>query len=245
MTVEILSSALGGGNNLLNTIVGGFGSTKNNSSTNATATGTTTATGTKTSQKVLTQEAINKLIYDALSADAGIASLATGENLSGGYGNTTKALLAQDFMVKLIGELANVTAPTVTTEAANKTEDVTKTESTQSSSKKRPTVICTELHEQGKLSGDLYGHTKAFAHFDALSEDTIRGYHAWAIPVVGWMKKSPMLCSILTPIVQARYRMITTGEFNLIGAATIYIGQPICTLIGKLTAGDNCGNLVR
>lgn len=212
-------------------ILGSFGSSKG--STNS----QTTAEKTSTSQKVLTQEGINKLIYDALSADQGLASLATGENLSGGYGASTKALLAQDFMVKLIGELANVTAPTVTSEQG------TSSQTAQTSSKKRPTVICTELYEQGKLSSELYNHPATFAHFDALPDDTIRGYHAWAIPFVSLMKKSPRLCATLLPIVRARYLMVTTGEFNLLGAATIYVGQPICNLIGKFVTGANNGYL--
>jgi len=40
---------------------------------------------TNTSKKVLSQDAINKLIYDVSSADQGFASLATGENLAGRY----------------------------------------------------------------------------------------------------------------------------------------------------------------
>jgi len=203
----------------------------------------TNTENTKTSQKILTQEGINKLIYDALSADQGLASLATGENLSGGYGNSTKALLAQDFMVKLIGELANVTAATVSTDNTQKDERTDKVENTSKGGGALKTVICTELYEQGKLSSDLYNHTKAFAHFDALPLDTVKGYHAWAIPVVSLMRKSPRLCNLLLPVVRARYLMVTTGKFNLLGAITIYVGQPICNLIGKFVTGAANGYL--
>ena len=73
-----------------------------------------TQSQTGSTKKVLSQEAIDKLIYDVLSSDQGLASLATGENLSGGFGSTAKSQLAQDFVVKTIGELANVMAETVT-----------------------------------------------------------------------------------------------------------------------------------
>lgn len=191
-----------------------------------------TASQTNTSQKVLSQDAINKLIYDVSSADQGFASLATGENLAGGYAASTKALLAQDFMVKLIGELANVTAKTVTTE-----EGTAAKQSTASSSKKSgglKTVICTELHRQGLLSHDLYAHPKALQHFFNLHPYTIAGYQLWGAGVAERMRSSSLLSHLMLPVAEARYRMVTTGRFNLLGATTIYIGQPICFVLGFL-----------
>jgi hypothetical protein len=73
-----------------------------------------TSTSGQTTQKVLTQAGIDKLIYDVLSSDSGLSALAQGENVSGGYGSSSKSLMTQDLVTKLVGELANVTAPTVT-----------------------------------------------------------------------------------------------------------------------------------
>lgn len=186
----------------------------------------TTGSGTSTTQKQLSQQGIDKLVYDVLSSDQGLASLATGENLSGGYGASTKALLAQDFVIKLVGELANVTAPTTTTQS-----------STSSQSKKSgglKTVICTELHRQGLLSHDLYAHSAAIKHFMALHPYTIAGYQLWGVTVAERMRTSGLLSHLVLPVAKARYRMVTTGRFNLLGATTIYVGQPICFVLGAL-----------
>ena len=183
-------------------------------------------------QKQISQEGINKLIYDAMSADQGLASLATGENLSGGYGASTKALLAQDFMVKLIGELANVTAATISDKTGS-----TNTQTNTAASKKSgglKTVICTELHRQGLLPSALYNHPAAQKHFNSIHPYTLAGYHLWAMRVVDLMKHSPLLCHLLLPIATARYKMITSGRTNLMGWLTIRVGHPVCFILGAL-----------
>jgi hypothetical protein len=209
-------------------ITGGFDLAK----TSTTGSETQTDNQTNTSQKVLSQDAINKLIYDVASADQGFASLATGENLAGGYAASTKALLAQDFMVKLVGELANVTAKTVTTETGTATKQ-SKASSTKASGGLK-TVICTELHRQGLLSSALYNHPAATAHFRNLHPYTIAGYHIWGMGVAERMRTSKLLSYLMLPVAKARYEMVTSGRFNLLGAATIYIGQPVCFVIGFL-----------
>ena len=208
----------------------GFGLDLNKTSANSVQQGTQRTV----SQKYISDTGINKLIYDALSADNGLASLATGENLSGGYGASTKALLGQDFMVKLIGELANVSAQTVT----DTTGTTTKSESGSSSKASgglKLTVICTELHSQGLLSAALYNHPAASVHLSTVHPYTLAGYHLWAVKVVSWMKKSPLLSHLLLPICQSRYEMVTSGKFKFWGAATIYIGHPICFILGALS----------
>ena len=187
---------------------------------------------TNTSQKVLSQDAINKLIYDVASADQGFASLATGENLAGGYAASTKALLAQDFMTKLIGELANVTAKTVTTESGTASKQTSASSTKKSGGLK--TVICTELHRQGLLASELYNHPRALKHFFNLHPYTVAGYHLWGNVVADRMRTSGLLTHLMLPVAKARYDMVTTGKFNILGAATIYIGQPVCFVIGFL-----------
>lgn len=199
-------------------------STQTNGFTSAAA----STSGTQTSQKKLDQAAVDKLVADVLGSDQGLAALAQGENVSGAFGTTMKTQLAQDLVTKLVGEIANITAPTVTTtNQAQKQES-----STQQSGKKKATVICTELLIQGRFPEELYYHPKALEHFDSLPAETVSGYHAWARKVVPLMQKSPALSSILLPVVLARYLQVIYGHKSILGSLTIYVGQPICYLIG-------------
>lgn len=187
------------------------------------------STGYTSKKRILSQEAQDKLIYDILSADQGLAQLVSGDGIVGGYGSSSKTLMAQDFITKALGELALVTA-----------EEYTGTGTTSKKVNKKiggsitgkASVICTELARQGKLERALYeaGHS----HFASLSSYTVRGYHYWANAVVPLMQKSPRLSNLLAPIATGRYLM-TTGRKKLTfwGAITIYIGQPICYLIGR------------
>ena len=179
-------------------------------SSKTTGSETQVANQTTTTGKQLSQAAIDKLVYDVLSADTGLASLATGENLSGGYAASTRALLAQDFVTKLVGELANVTAPTVTTESGTATK--TSTSKTSKKSGGLKTVICTELYRQGLLLPELYEHPAAASHFHSLHPYTIRGYHAWALPLIPRMQRSVALSMALLPIAHGRYVQVTTGK---------------------------------
>lgn len=192
------------------------------------------ASGTTTTQLKLDSAGYNKIIQDILSADGGLASLATGENLSGGYGSSVKAQLAQDMVLNIAGEMAKLTAPTVQT-----TEQQSK-----SKTKKRMSVICTELERQGLLDTQLYeaGH----AHFLTLPAQTVAGYRIWANKVVPVLRDNPKLAKFLAPAVNARYQYIVNKKFSVIGAATVYIGQPVCYLIGTVVLaiyGDKNGNL--
>jgi len=188
-----------------------------------TTTAASTQSGTKTSRRVFDQAAIDKLIYNALSSDQGLASLASGENLSAGFNSSAKTLQAQDFLTKLIGELAIASAPL---------EEVTQTGQTQTS-KKKASVICTELARQGLLSAELYEAGGPASK--QISYTTWVGYHCWAVGVVERMKTSPRLCKFLLPIVESRYRYLTgVPGAHLLGRATIYIGHPVCYLIGTV-----------
>ena len=217
---QAFSSALG--SSLGDSITGMFPSS---------STTTGSASGTTTSKLDLSQAGYDKIIKDNLSSDAGLASLATGENLSGGYGSSVKAQLAQDLVLNIAGEMSKLTAPTTQT---------TQQES-KSKTKKKMSVICTELARQGKLPPALYslGHT----HFLKLHPQTVAGYRVWADKVVPSMRKSKRLSNFLAPIAIARYRMVVLGEFSILGAATIYLGQPICFVIGGFLSKETQENL--
>lgn len=182
----------------------------------------------KATRRILSPEAQQQIIYQALAADQGLAQLLSGQNLSGGNSSSSATLQAQDFMTKVISELAAVTS------------EVKESQASTGSSKKKASVICTELARQGKLPQELYsaGH----AHFDQIQDLTKRGYWSWATRVVPLMQRSDRLSRFLAPIVLARYKMITGQGWNLLGALTIYLGQPICFLIGAiLSLGDSYG----
>ncbi len=193
----------------------------------------------QTKQRVLDQNAIDKLLYDLLAQDQGLAQLASGENLAGGFNSSTKTLMAQDFLTKVLGEVALITAPEVT--SGTTTQD-----SVQRSKKtSAKTVICTELMRQGRLPSDMYeeGHQ----HFLNLSPYTVSGYRLWADKVVPLMQKSPGLSNFLAPIAYDRYLM-TTGRasWTFWGAVTIYVGQPVCNVIGRIYAllkGEQYGSV--
>ena len=209
-------------------------------STSGSSSGNSTGKSKSTQQRSISAEAMNKIMSDMLGSEQGLASLATGESASGGFGSTGRTQLTQDFLVKVAGELASLTAATVTE------QDTKQQQEAKQSSKSKKTVICTELLEQGMFPAELYNHPVALAHFLSLEQETIEGYHAWAMKVVRWMKKSPLLCSIIRPIVLARYLQIIYGQRSILGSLTIYLGQPICYLIGSflraLTKEPNHGN---
>jgi len=183
--------------------------------------------GTVVKQRIFDQAAIDKLVYDVLASDRGLASLASGENLSGGFNSSTKTLQTQDFLTKLIGELAIASAPEVTKED--------KTERVQEKKAKTgvKTVICTELMHQGLLPRDMYlagnlaGNQPSFT--------TWVGYHCWAVHVVPKMKTSSALSLALLPIVVSRYRYLT-GEsgLHILGRLSVWLGHPICYAIGTV-----------
>ena len=202
--------------------------------------GKETTKSQQTQQRVLTGEAMNKIMSDLLGSEQGLASLAAGENASGSFGGTTKTQLSQDFLVKIAGELAALTAPTVTNIETERHRDEKQTAVKGKSGFQ--TVICTELLDQGKFPSELYNHPIALAHFISLDQRTVEGYHAWAMKVVEWMKKSERLSKILRPIVLARYLQIIYGQRSILGSLTIYLGQPICWVIGSLKKENENGS---
>lgn len=198
-----------------------------------------TVEGTTSKRRVLSQEAQNKIIYDILSADQGLANLLSGAGMVGGSGGSTgssQGLLAQDFIAKAVGEIALLTAEEIST-ADQTTVGKNVTKETKASGS-LGTVICTELLRQGKFPQGLYND--GIPHFHSLHSNTVAGYQIWAKQVVKLMQKSERLSNFLLPIAISRYHM-TTGllPFTIWGLVTIYIGQPICYLIGACLPKEN------
>lgn len=184
--------------------------------------GSITGSGTQTTKLNLSKEGYDKIIQDIMGAEQGLAQLLQGQNMAGLFGSSTSTLMTQRFVTDLAGELAKLTAETVT-EKDEKTVQ-------KKSSAGLKTVICTELERQGLLDTELYnaGH----AHFLSLPAETVRGYRVWANKVVPLMQKSPRLSKLLAPVANKRYEHITGRRKNLIGWITVHLCQPICYLIG-------------
>lgn len=195
-------------------LTGGFGTSSQSSS------------GTETRQKMLSQEGIDKIIYDIMSSDQGLSALATAENASGGYGSSSKTLLAQDLIAKIAGEIANITAPEVTTSK----------QKTSGKSAKVGTVICTSLMINGYLDKELYAAGTPYYH--QLNSRVLAGYHRWAFYVVELQTKYQWLNKILAPIAISRYETITKRRFGILGALTVYVGEPLCWLISFLPSPE-------
>jgi hypothetical protein len=182
--------------------------------------------GAKTSGKTISQEGYDKILYDILSGDQGLAALSSGENTSGGFGSTTKALMAQDLTAKLAGELALLKAENY--EFTDQRQDMNK----NNISSKAGSVICTELVRQGKLDKSLYeaGHS----HFLSLNPKIVSGYQWWAMPMVTRMQKSEKLSNFFAPIAKARYEYLVNNKKSFLGMLTVFIGHPICFVLGTL-----------
>lgn len=186
-----------------------------------------TGSGTQKTKLNIDKAGLDAIIQDIMGSEQGLTQLLQGQSTAGLYGSSTNTLMAQEFVTNIAGELAKLTAESVT----EKEEKSVK----KSSKANLGTVICTELERQGLLDTELYeaGHT----HFLSLSPQTVRGYRIWANKVVPLMQKSPGLSQFLAPIANARYEHITGRKKNLVGWITVHICQPICYLIGFFIPG--------
>lgn len=190
-------------------------------------------TGYSKSQKVLSQQGIDKIVYDIMSSDQGLGALSRGENLSGGFGSTTKTLLAQDLIAKIAGEIANVTAPTITESTKKEENQNTK----RSAIGGQLSVICTEFARTGELDWNTY--KAGDVYFRNLPYYTVVGYYAWATSQVSLIKKNSWYRAFMLRVVRSRYNMILNRKFGFLGAVTIYLGEPLCYLIGRYFVKGN------
>lgn len=109
-----------------------------------------------------------------------------------------------------------------------------KPKSSSSTSDKK--VICTELHRQGLMNRADYLLCAHHAR-EHLTERHFRGYHAWALPVVRRMRRSPRATVFWRVLAQARADHIAylSGEIarrNRFGALLCAIGHPVCYVLG-------------
>ena len=108
-------------------------------------------------------------------------------------------------------------------------------------------VICTELVRQGQFDrGDyLAGARYVELH---LSDQHMRGYHTWALPVVRHMRRSRRATAFWRALAQARADHIAylNGDIarrNRFGALLCAVGHPVCYLIGGLVGEQDWHSL--
>lgn len=122
----------GGGGASFSDLVGGltgiFGSSGSQSQSGS---GTSTSKGTITEKLNIDQEGIQKILQDVLGGADGLADIFSAESVSGLYNSTAAVQAAGDLASKLVGEIAKLTAESVTT----KDETVTSESKSKTKSK--------------------------------------------------------------------------------------------------------------
>lgn len=100
-------------------------------------------------------------------------------------------------------------------------------------------IICTALMEKGELDAELY--EKGTAYLAQLDPATVLGYHLWATSVANKIRNGNKLALVLCrPFARSRTGLLATaGTFRdhlrfPLGTLTKFIGEPVCTLVGKL-----------
>jgi len=176
----------------------------------------TTTKINKGSQTILSPEAINQVIYEALSGSSGISAIKSGEAASGGYGSSTAALQSADLLAEVASQIGQATGP--------------KVQQSETTTKKKKSIICTRLYELGDIPRDLYFAGQQ--EFQRLPPEVIEGYHSWGYPVSELLDTRPLIRKVAKFIALARYKYVLEGKWSLLGWMTVAIGEPICGVIG-------------
>lgn len=162
MGLEALAAAAGGFKDItggLTDIFGSSGSTSGNSNTSGTssgsASGSNKVSGVNTEGLEIDEEGINKLLKDMLGSTQGLASVFSGDKISGLYGSTVSKQASGNLLANLAGEIAKLKAKKVSTT----NQDSSQTQ-TQSASQNSNTVA-----EENKETGGLLGQVGAIFGF--------------------------------------------------------------------------------
>lgn len=108
-------------------------------------------------------------------------------------------------------------------------------------------VVCTELALQGKMSPTIMLADVMHAR-QHVSQETIDGYHAWALDVVRWMRRDDWLGKLTVTIAkplatwrahQTAYEMGWLDTPCWEGKFIRWVGEPICGLIGAVKGASN------
>jgi cysteine-rich repeat protein len=99
-------------------------------------------------------------------------------------------------------------------------------------------VLCTEANKRGLISDDIYQADLEYANKYA-NEETLRGYHSWAKPLVRIIKENDDLAESFFPLViewakYSAYEMDVLNKDSEIGKTLVEIGFPLCEELGEL-----------
>lgn len=97
-------------------------------------------------------------------------------------------------------------------------------------------VICTELNRRGLMSDELYWADQM--NVDSVPENTVHGYHAWAVPYVRLMRNRWVgwaATEFIRPFAIAWAEHHTGIRPNVGGWLLKHLGQPVCWALGAVT----------
>ena len=179
----------------------------------------TTTTTNKSAQTQYSDNALNDFIYQMLSGQGGVAAIGAEEAASGGYKSSAKQLKLADLLATTAAEVAKAKAP--------------QTSSETQTTKKKKSIICTVLYENGLLDEGLY--FRGQKQFITLPVEVILGYYVWANWVAARIPSSPLVTKIAQFIAIRRHTYVLFGQFSFTGWISVNVGEPICKVIHGLT----------
>jgi hypothetical protein len=180
----------------------------------------TSTTTNKSSQTQYSGTALDDMIYQMLSGNQGVSAIASQESASGGYGSGAKQLQLADLISSTAGEIAKAKAPVTSSETQ--------------SSKKKKSIICTILYENGLLDEQLY--FRGQDQFIKLPVEIILGYHQWGYWVAGQIPENKLITRIAKFIAIRRYTYVLFGQFSFTGWISVKVGEPFCKVLYGLTS---------
>lgn len=180
----------------------------------------TTTTTNKSAQTQYSDNALNDMIYQLLSGSSGVSAIATAEAGTGGFGSSAKQLQLADLISSTAGEIAKAKAP--------------QTSSETQTTKKKKSIICTVLYENGLLDEELY--FRGQKQFIELPLEVILGYHKWGYWVAAQIPTYTLLTKVCRFIAIRRYTYVLFGQFSITGWISVKLGEPFCKVIYGLTS---------
>jgi len=101
-----------------------------------------------------------------------------------------------------------------------------------------PTVICTELHRQGRMSDEMFNLDQAFGDRMAATDPAVlAGYYQLAMPVVRLMRRSSIASAVVSviakPWAKEMAHQMGVGKGSLIGKLIMAVGIPLCRSVGQ------------
>ena len=113
------------------------------------------------------------------------------------------------------------------------------TDSDSDSSGSPAKVICTELRDRGLFDARLYATDLQLSRLH-ISPTTVRGYHLWAIPYVGLMRRSRLATRLIQPLAVAWAQQVCFDyapdragyRSTVLGRLLRHVGEPACWVMG-------------